>query len=139
MKIALLVLVFLVSGFVYADDLNIKSGPGNFKVTTVSAHNVKGVNVRLWQEITRSDCNRRSIRADIKLVSGTGEGYYDQYFSQASTIMTLMGCPLPKPVTEKVYSADLFVPSFTNENLNGAVEVTFVYPSAYEFEVTEVK
>ncbi|MBS3907992.1 MAG: hypothetical protein KGZ49_13250 [Syntrophaceae bacterium] len=131
--------VFLFSFAAFAEGLKVEDSQGEYVAKFVTAKNVKGVEVRLSKEITRNDCNTRTMLLTNTLVSGSGDGWYDKYFMDGYITQTKMHCPLPKPVNETIYSKPMFIKSFANENVNNEVRVSMVIPKGYKLEAVEVK
>jgi hypothetical protein len=123
----------------FAQEVKVVDSQGEYVTRTVTARNVKGVEVRLSKEVFRNDCNTNAITLTSALVSGDGQGWYDRYFFHAGHVQTMMHCPLDKPVRETVYSKPVFIKSFTNENVNQEVIVFIVIPSGYKLEAKAVK
>ena len=138
LKTLVLVAAFSVSIVAQADQLKIFKSTGQFTTTTISAENIKGVTLKLTENITRTDCNKRSIVLNQALADGGGQGFYDLYFLSAGTIHTEANCPLKTPVEETISSKEFFISSLTNRSLKGALVVSLIYSSDYTLEVTEV-
>ncbi|MGH8474342.1 MAG: hypothetical protein ACRER2_00975 [Methylococcales bacterium] len=131
MKNLLLFLAAFLPSLAHADGLKVVTIGSEFTATSSDAEKVKGVNVRIWQEITRDDCNQRNIEMNPVRVAGSGEGFYDEYFVTARTWMTVMACPLKNPVTENVYSEHFFITSLNNADADGVVKVSLLTPKGY--------
>ena len=139
-----LVLAIILSALVscveaFAAGFKVEDGESTYVTKIVTAKNVKGLEIRLSKTVFRDSCNKISMIMTPVLVSGNGDGLHDKYFCDAGIIQTLIHCPLDKPVTETIYSAPIFIKSFTNENANNEVEVSIVIPAGYEVDVRIVK
>jgi len=134
-----LLAVLLFSFEAFAEGFKVEDTKDTYVTKIVTAENVKGVNVRLSEEIILDDCNVHTIFLTNVLVSGNGDGYFDKYFFDAYTTQTKMFCPSDKPVRKTIYSKSVFIKSFTNENVKGKVIVLIVIPSGYKLEVLLVK
>jgi hypothetical protein len=141
---SVLVLAIILSALVsrveaFAAGFKVEDGESTYVTKIVTAKNVKGLEIRLSKTVFRDSCNEISMSMTPVLVSGDGHGLYDKYFFDAGMRQTLMHCPLDKPVTETIYSTPIFIKSFTNENANTEVVVSFVIPAGYEVDVRVVK
>ncbi len=137
MNSLLVVMSLIASNSALAADLSVTRGSGRFYEMTISAKQVVGVNVQLVQEITRDDCNRRSIMVDKARVSGNVVNWYATYAFTAGTMMTEMHCPGPS-ITETIKSPIIFFESYTNPNIDREVLINLIVPEGYELEVSEV-
>ena len=131
--------VFLFSFAAFAEGIKVVDSSGEYVAKIISAENVKGVEIRLYKEMIRYDCNIRTMDMTNALVSGNGDGLYDKYFFDVQMTQTKMYCPLDKPVTQTIYSKRVFIKAFTNENVNGKVVATIIIPKGYKLEVVEAK
>ena len=136
----LLALTVVLPSFALAKDLKINSQPATFNVVTIRATQVKGVSVRLAQKITRKDCNQRSINTKYTVVDGNDDfAWYQTAYMSAATFMTEMHCPLPKAVTETVYSQPVELKSLMNRNADGEVDLKVIVPVGYTLEAAEIQ
>ncbi|MCM2276929.1 MAG: hypothetical protein NDJ89_02495 [Oligoflexia bacterium] len=138
LNLGLVLCALALAATALADDLTVTDGRGKFVTKRISATRVKGVEITLSRDIEVDDCNRRQLGASLALVSGSGDGYYDAYFVDAGISMTEMYCPRPV-TTETLVSKPMFVSSFSNENVDGEVELTLIVPEGFTVNVTEVK
>ncbi len=129
----LLVLAIILSVLVF----RVEAFAAGFKVEDGESTYV--LEVRLSKTVFRDSCNEIGMSMTPVLVSGGGDGLYDKYFCDAVITQTLMNCPLDKPVTETIYSAPIFIKSFTNKGANTEVVVSFVIPAGYALDVRVVK
>ncbi len=136
---SVLAVVLLSISTAFAEGLKVQDAAGEYVSRSVTAKDVKGVELRLSKEIVRNDCNTRMMSLDHVRVSGSGDGWYDRYFMDAHVTQTKMHCPLDKPVTETIYSASVFIKSFANENVKHEVRVSVVIPKGFQLEAHEVK
>lgn len=139
MKKVIFALVLALPGFAMAANFNIEYKAEQFNVVQISASKVKGVSIRVAQEITRKDCNRRSINFTLTAVEGNKDVAWNQTaYVSAGTVMTEMHCPLPKPVTEIIYSQEVNLKSLINEHANGLIDLTLIVPAGYIVVASEV-
>lgn len=128
-----------LSSLAHAENLKTETSEGKYSIVNISAQKVKGVSVRLAQEITRNDCNRRSIDLNLAFVDGNQDVAWNQTdFASAKTYMTEMFCPLDKPVKETAYSKSVELKSLNNENAQGEIDVTLIVPLGYKVDVSEL-
>jgi hypothetical protein len=131
--------VVFLGSVAFAAGVKVVDSQGEYVAKIVTADGVKGVEVRLAMDVSRDDCNTRTIDLTNALVSGDGAGWHDKYFMDARMTQTKMHCPLDKPVKETIHSQSVFLKSFTNENLKGRVVATMIIPKGYTLEVVVAK
>lgn len=131
--------VVFLSSAAFAAGVKVTDTQGEYVAKIVTADKVKGVEVRLAIEVSRDDCNTRTIDLTNALVSGDGAGWHDKYFWDAQMTQTKMHCPLEKPVQETIYSKAVFLQSFTSEHAQGKVVATMIIPKGYTLEVVVAK
>jgi len=129
------VLLFGSTGF--AEGLKLEDGQEEYVTKIVTAKNVKGVKIRLSQEVLK-DCNQKGIDLVHALVSGDGDGWHDKHFLGGYLLQTMMFCPPETAETETIYSSTVFIKSFSNENVNNEVRVSVIIPKGFALEVVEV-
>lgn len=134
-----LLVAFLINGTAFAQDIKVEDARRAYVTKMVTAENVKGIEVRLFKEITVDDCNTRGLSLSNVRISGEGDGWHDQYFFDARMMQTMMFCPSNKRVRETIYSQPVFMKSFTNENVNQKVVISIVIPDGYQLDVRAVK
>ncbi len=94
--------------------------------------------MKLKKEVTRTDCNRIDLNANAVRVDGNEINWYATFFVTTALSQTEMYCP-QDPKKEIVVSQVLSFPSYTNENLDRAVDISLIVPKDFAVEVTELK
>ena len=104
----------------------------------IEATGMKHLTFRVSTEITRDDCNERSLNIDVIRTGSGGIGYYDQYLVNTSVVWLQLHCPLDEPITETITSESFVLESFYNRS---SVQYEFIseiiLPEGYELILQE--
>jgi len=130
--------LFASASPVLAEGLKITEINQEYRLLRISAKRVKGVEIKLTKEFIKKDCNTVTLGLKATRVYGEGTGWFDRYFIDGGMTATEIYCPID-PVKVKISSQAFFVPAFSNQHIDGQVEITVVVPKGFELEVSEVK
>lgn len=138
MKILLPALILAITpAFAHAIKVS-ESAPVSYKHVRIQGEKTKGVSVVLKTEVTRTDCNSISLDAVPANIGGNEFNWYASFFVNTGLTRTEMYCP-EKPTKEIIRSLPMKFESYSNPNLDRALEIELVVPVNYEVEVKELK
>jgi len=115
--------------------------PSAYRTLQVAVEDVKAVEIRVFTETVRFDCNSSNEHISWTRVSGEGQGVGDTYVAEyhPATMQTIMNCPPEKPVTQTLFSEPLKVQSVRDGQGKRRVDLTWVIPKRCQLEVVHIE
>ncbi len=139
MKYVLTALMISIASPAFASPIKITEGkPTQYRSVQIEAKKVRGVEVQLKKEVTRTDCNEITLNAEAVRVDGNDINWWASFFVTTSMMKTEMYCPT-QPKKEIVTSPKMVFESYSNENLDREVNIILIVPAGFEVVATELK
>lgn len=144
--LALLMAGLLLTSPVMAESTGLGAWPvlGNpsaYRTLQITVEDVEAVEIRVFTETVRFDCNSSNERIEWKRVAGEGQGVGDTYVAEyhPATMQTMMNCPYEKPVTKTLFSEPLKVQPARDGQGRRGVDLTWVIPKHCQLEVVHIE
>ncbi len=145
MKKYLFVLTVLMSAFfapLSVASSSITQSHVTLKEIRVQAANVSAVEVIFTTKVVRGDCNKIAIQlteGSPTKIGGNDVNWNKRLFVEGRLISTKMYCPIPEAIEEVVESGVLLFEAYTDNSVDGEIDLSFLVPIWMDIVVEEIR